>query len=153
GLPPEKCVEVDPDGVTLGVDLSRSDLLLETELPRFAEPLDTAPANGRRRYRLTPASLSTARAGGMTAAQLDTWVVQRTGGALPPAGRLLLTGGQLPPPQLRPYLILRVADESIADGLMQWPETRPLIEERLGPTALVVAEANAEALLAQLRAL
>jgi hypothetical protein len=153
GLPPEKCVEVEPDGVTLGVDLARSDLLLETELPRFAEPLDAAPANGRRRYRLTPASLSTARAGGMTAAQLDIWFVQRTGGTLPPAGRLLLGAGQLPPPQLRPYLVLRVADEGTADGLMQWPDTRALIEERLGPTALVVAEANAEALLARLRAL
>jgi hypothetical protein len=153
GLPPEKCVEVEPDGVTLSVDLARSDLLLETELPRFAEPLDTAPANGRRCYRLTPASLATARAGGLTAASLDAWFVQRTGSVLPPAGRLLLTGGQLPPPDLQRHLILRVAEEGIADGLMQWPATRELIEERLGPTALVVAEANAEVLRAQLRAL
>src|SRR5262249_30349893 len=36
GLPPEKCVTIEPDGVTLTIDLSRSDLLLETELPRFA---------------------------------------------------------------------------------------------------------------------
>ena len=40
GLPPEKCVEVDADGITLAVDLTRSDLLLEAELQRFAEPLD-----------------------------------------------------------------------------------------------------------------
>jgi hypothetical protein len=153
GLPPEKCVEVEADGVTLSVDLSRSDLLLETELPRFAEPLDTAPANGRRRYRLTPASLTAARDGGLTLASLEAWFAQRTGGPLPPASRLLLTGGQLPPPQLRRHLVLRVAEENIADGLMQWPDTRELIEERLGPTALVVAEDNAEALQAQLRAL
>src|SRR5207237_4264227 len=56
-LPPEKCVAVDGDGVTLSVDVSRSDLLLEIELQRFAEPLDSAGVNGKHRYRLTPASL------------------------------------------------------------------------------------------------
>jgi hypothetical protein len=139
--------------VTLGVDVSRSDLLLETELPRFAEPLDRAPANGRRHYRLTPASLAAARAGGLTVPLLEAWFVQRTGGPLPAAGRMLLTGAQLPPLELQRHLVLRVAEEDIADGLMQWPATRALIEERLGPTALVVAEDNAETLLEQLRAL
>ena len=43
-LPPERCVTVEPDGVTLTVDLARSDLLLETELPRFAELVDAAVA-------------------------------------------------------------------------------------------------------------
>ena len=38
-LPPERCVDVEADGVTLSVDLARSDLLLETELQRFAEPI------------------------------------------------------------------------------------------------------------------
>ena len=38
GLPPDQCVEVASDGVTLTIDLSRSDLLLETELQRFAVP-------------------------------------------------------------------------------------------------------------------
>src|SRR5262249_37053232 len=47
-LPPEKCVELETDGVTLSVDLARSDLLLETELPRFAEPLDRSAAEARR---------------------------------------------------------------------------------------------------------
>jgi len=32
GLPPEKCVDIEPDGVTLTVDPERSDLLVETEL-------------------------------------------------------------------------------------------------------------------------
>jgi hypothetical protein len=36
-LPPEKCVGIEDDGVTLSVDLARSDLLLETEVPRFAD--------------------------------------------------------------------------------------------------------------------
>ena len=47
--------------MTLSVDLARSDLLLETEVHRFAEPA-TANLPGRRLYRLTPASLATARA-------------------------------------------------------------------------------------------
>jgi hypothetical protein len=36
------------------------------------------------------------------------------------------------------------AVSELADGLMQWPETRSLIEARMGPTALAVAERNAE---------
>src|SRR5262249_20049559 len=57
-LPPEKCVEIENDGVTLSVDLARSDLLLETELPRFAELIERGGAPGRRFYRLTPTSLA-----------------------------------------------------------------------------------------------
>jgi hypothetical protein len=30
----------------------------------------------------------------------------------------------------------------LADGLMQWPQTKGLIEARLGPTTLAVAEEN-----------
>ena len=91
GLPPERCAEVEADGVTLTVDPTRSDLLLETELPRFAEPAER-PSNGRRGYRLTPASLAAARDSGMTLAGLELWFQQRTGQPLTPAARLLLTG-------------------------------------------------------------
>src|SRR5262249_55424819 len=148
-----KCVEVEPDGVTLTLDLARSDLLLETELPRFAEPLDRAAANGRRQYRLTPASLTAGRANGLTAAGLDAWFVQRAGQPLAPAARLLLTGVASPPPELRRQLVLFVASPELADGLLQWPSTRALIQERLGPKALAVAEEHAEALRERLRAL
>src|SRR5205085_2115239 len=47
-LPPEKCVEVEADGVTLTVDLARSDLLLESEVQRFAEPAVGSVPPGRR---------------------------------------------------------------------------------------------------------
>src|SRR5262249_58608316 len=57
---PEQCVALGDDGVTLTVDLARSDLLLESELTRFAEPAGGAGGNGRRPYRLTPASLAPA---------------------------------------------------------------------------------------------
>ncbi len=50
-------------------------------------------------------------------------------------------------------LVLHVATQEMADGLMQWPSTRPLIQARLGPTALVVGEEQAEDLIQQLRAL
>jgi hypothetical protein len=151
-LPPEKCVSIEDDGVTLSVDLARSDLLLETEVPRFAEPLGGVTANGRRQYRLTPESLSAARSAGMTLPALETWFFQRSGQQLPAAARLLMTAGEGEPPRLRRHLVLHVADEELADGLEQWPQTRELIEERLGPTALVVAEENAELLRQRLLA-
>jgi hypothetical protein len=150
GLPPERCVTVELDGVTLTIDLSRSDLLLETELPRFAVALDRAAANGRRQYRLTPESLTAARDGGMSVPQLEAWFVQRTGCALSPAARLLLGAAQAPVPQIKRHLVLHVATHEMAEGLMQWPQTRALIEDRLGPTALVVAEENVAKLREQL---
>src|SRR5205807_770966 len=45
--PPERCVDIEADGVTLSVDLARSDLLLESELLRFAEPVSQPPPPGR----------------------------------------------------------------------------------------------------------
>ncbi|HZY87880.1 MAG TPA: helicase-associated domain-containing protein [Gemmataceae bacterium] len=151
-LPPERCVSVEPDGVTLSVDLSRSDLLLETELPRFAEALDRPGADGRRRYRLTPASLAAARECGLTEAALEAWCQQRAGQPLPPAARLLMTAGQAEAPRLQRHLVLHVADPEVADGLLQWPETSGLIEAQLGPTALAVAEEKVELLRQRLRA-
>jgi hypothetical protein len=152
-LPPERCVEVEPDGVTLTIDAARSDLLLETELPRFAELVSKAPANGRRQYRLTPGSLTAGRTAGMTLQSLEGWFQQRTGLPISPAARLLLTAAQLPAPELRRHLVLHVATVDLADGLLQWPATRGLIEARLGPMALAVAEENADKLQEQLRQL
>jgi hypothetical protein len=152
-LPPERCVEVADDGVTLGVDLARSDLLLETELPRFAERLERPGPNGRREYRLTPASLSAGKSAGLTLAALESWFLQRTGDSLSPAVRLLLIGAELPSPELRHHLVLHVATPDVADGLMQWPETRGLIQSRMGPTALAVSEEDAVKLRSLLESL
>jgi hypothetical protein len=152
-LPQEKCVEVDADGVTLAVDLTRSDLLLETELQRFAESLDHAGVNGRRRYRLTPPSLAGGRNSGLLLRDLDDWFTQRAGQPLSPAARLLFGGDQLPPVELRTQLVLHVATSELADGLVQWPGTRSLIRQRLGPTTLVIVEENAELLRQRLGAL
>jgi hypothetical protein len=150
---PERCVTVDADGVSLTVDQARSDLLLESELPRFAERLDRGTTGGPRQYRLTPASLAAARAEGLTATLLEAWFQQRAGQPLSPAARLLLAGAQAPPPRLQRLLVLQVAAPELADGLQQWPQTRGLIEARLGPTTLAVPEAQAERLRERLRTL
>jgi hypothetical protein len=151
-LPPEKCVNVEADGVTLSVDLARSDLLVETEMPRFAELIGGSSANGRRQYRLTPESLSAGRSAGLTLPLLESWFYQRACHPLPASARLLLLAGQIEAPRLQSHLVLHVADEELADGLMQWPHTSELIEQRLGPTALVVAEENVERLKQRLQA-
>jgi hypothetical protein len=152
-LPPDKCVEVEADGVTLWVDLARSDLFLESELQRFAEPAEPAAVNGRRPYRLTPTSLRAAGDSGLGVHALEDWFVQRTGHPLSPAARLLLIGGQLSGVELRRELVLHVETPEIADGLLQWPGTRSLIQARLGPTALTVAEEHADVLLEKLQLL
>lgn len=152
-LAPDKCVAVEEDGVTLTVDVTRSDLILETELPRFAEPVpcpatgrtsDGALREGSRQYRMTPASLAAARDDGWSIQELESWFALRTGQGLPPAARLLLTGPQQPPASLQRHLVLRVPSSELADGLMQWPETRRFVQVRLGPTALAIVEERAD---------
>lgn len=150
GLPPDQCVALADDGVTLSIDLARADLLLETEVQRFAEVEPSASMNGRRVYRLTPASLKRGREGGVSSRSLEDWFQQRTGMPLPPAARLLLDAAGLPAPVVQRLLVMQAATPLVADGLMQWPATRRLIQTRLGPTALAVAEANLPALTALL---
>jgi hypothetical protein len=159
---PEQCVALDEDGVTLTVDLNRSDLMLESEMARFAEPVGgpggggaagaagAASSNGRRQFRLTPASLAAARSAGVNGQTLEAWFRQRVGQPVSPAALLLLTGSQEPPPTLRRHLVLHVASEELADGLVQWPATRGLIQARLGPTALSVAAEDLTPLREQL---
>jgi hypothetical protein len=150
-LPPEKCVTLEPDGVTLTVDLTRSDLLLETELPRSADLISHSPGQNQRQYRLTPASLARAHSSGITVTTLETWFQQRCGQPLSPAARMLFSAGQLPAPQFQRLLVLQLASAELADGLVQWPATRSLIASRLGPTSLVVAEEQVPALREKLR--
>jgi hypothetical protein len=139
-LPPEKCVDVEADGVTLSIDLARSDLLLETEVQGIAEPLARPGLQGRRLYRLTPASVAAARQAGWSLPNLEAWFQHRTGLPLSPAGQLLFSAAEMPPLELRRRLVLHTVSSLAADGLLQWPATRELIQTRLGPTALVVAE-------------
>ncbi len=146
GLRPDQCVEVASDGVTLTVDVARADLLLETELQRFAEPLANSAPEGRRFYRLTPASLGRSRESGWSLGSIEEWFTLRAGQPLPPAVRMLLSGPDLPPLTIKRLVVVEVPSPLVADGLLQWPETRDLIQARLGPQHLAVAEHHLEAL-------
>jgi hypothetical protein len=141
-LPPEPCITVADDGITLHVDLNRSDLLLESELRRFAEEVDFQPQAGRRSFRLTPASMSRGRDCGHTLESLENWFLYRCSQPLPNSARLLLAGHLFPSPRVRRLTVLQVAGEELALGLLQWPVTRGLIEEQIGPVSLVIAEEN-----------
>ena len=130
--------DVEDDGLTVAVNENRSDLLLDSEIRRFAEPVPAFGLDERPRYRMSPDTLRAAREQGVEVRELDGWFRRRTGSALPPAARLLMTGRETPPLDLQRVVVLRVPTPEVADGLMAWPDTRDLIAERLSPTALVV---------------
>jgi len=142
---PQRCLTVADDGVTLTVDTPQADLLLEAEIGHFAEPLPIEPT-GVRKFRLTAASLRRAADAGRSTTDIDVWFTERTGSPLSAAGRLLLLGGQLPSPQSARLLVVKFPTAEIADGVVQWPGTRSLVAERLGPLAVAVEEENYEAL-------
>ena len=139
-LPSGPCVELGTDGLQLLVDYTKTDLLLEAELDRFAEKRQTSAGSVQRFYEMTPTSLQRARDYGLSLRYLEEWFHARVGQALSPAARLLYTCGDQAPFRSERLLIVQVADETTADGLMQWPITRSLIHARLGPTALVIGE-------------
>jgi len=143
-LPPERCVDIDSDGVTLTIDQDRSDLLVETELRRFAQFL--SGNNGKRQYRITSGSLGAVQDGGFGIHALEEWFQQRTGRSLTPAVRLLITAPYHPAVELKHQLVLHVSSPDVADGLMQLTETRLLIQGRLGPTSLAIAAEQVEEL-------
>jgi hypothetical protein len=136
---PQQCVLAADDGVTLTVDAAQSDLLLEAEIGRLA---DTVPGESPavRTYRLTPETLRRATAAGFSLDELDRWFLVRTGEPLPPAARLFVVGPQVSPPVAGKLVVVLFPTAEIADGVTQWPATGSLVEKRLGPAALVVAE-------------
>jgi hypothetical protein len=46
--------------------------------------------------------------------------------------------------------VVKLPTTEVADGVTQWPRTRALVAERLGPLAVVVEEENFEAFKAAL---
>ena len=95
--PPEKCVSIEPDGVTLALDPTRSDLLIDAELSRIADELPTARNPSRdmasepsyRRYIVSAGSMARASALGINPGQIVEWFLRRTGGEPSPAIKLL----------------------------------------------------------------
>lgn len=141
---PQRCMTVGDDGITLMVDAAQADLLLEAEIGRYADPLPSDNP-GIRQFQLSPQSLRRAAELGLGVTDIDAWFVDRTGSPLSPAGRLFLLGGQLPPPSVTHKLVVQFPTGEIADGVMQWPETRHFIAERLGPTAAVIRDEDLDA--------
>jgi hypothetical protein len=155
--PPESCVEVEPDGVTLVLDLGRSDLFIDAELARFADEL---PSGGfstttRRRFRVSPSSLARGLQDGLTPPALSRWFPIRTAGEMPAAMRLLLHSAtpRSAPIQVTRPIVLRAPTPELLDGLTQHPRTRDYLGERLGPTTVLVSEEARGELLAALQAL
>jgi hypothetical protein len=155
--PPEACIAVEPDGVTLSLDVGRSDLFVDAEIARLAEELprrDFADL-ARRRFRVTAASLVRAAADGLTTAALTRWFRQRTGGEVPPAILLLLYAVGPHPQPLRASrpLVVTTPTPEVLDGLLQHPETRGYLGPRLGPTTVIVPDEAIEGLRRSLAAL
>jgi hypothetical protein len=151
--PPEVCVEIGNDGVTLTLDTGRSDLFVEAELHRIAEELPINPGASnpgglRRSYRLTPNSVRKAIEDGLSPTALERWFRDRTGEEMPPATRLLagFHGQASSPLRAIRSLVVLTPTESILDGLFQHPETRDLLADRLGPCAVRVREFHLEKL-------
>jgi hypothetical protein len=151
-LPPEPCVTVEDDGVTLDVDVSRSDLLLESEIARFADPVE--PAEGvRQRFRITRESLKRAADRGIGSQWLGEWFSRRMGGPLPPSVATMLQLAAGSPISLRTMAVLELSDESAVDGLLQHPATARLFLTRLGPKALGLSLERVDDAVAALAAL
>jgi hypothetical protein len=152
--PPESCVEVGPDGVSLAADPARGDLFIEAELSRFADPVptDASETTLRRRYVVSPASLGRASNEGLTLAGLSQWYAHRTGAPMPPVVRWLASivgfEGAQPAEAVRVGrpLIVRTERAEVLDGLLQHPDTRPLFGDRLGPTAAIVRSSDPDRL-------
>ena len=149
--PPEVCIEVEADGVTLSLDLGRSDLLVDAELARFTDPISREPTsphgNPRRRFLVSARSLARAAENGLTSSVLAHWYEKRTGGGVPPAVGLLMRAmsGRVPHLTTSRPLILHAHSSDLLDGLLQHPDTRPFLGERLGPTTAIITEETAAA--------
>ncbi|MSR30631.1 MAG: hypothetical protein EXR99_03915 [Gemmataceae bacterium] len=142
GLAPTVCVEAREDGVTLLEDVASSDLILETELPRFADFDPGQSTQQLRVFTLSPESLNRGIQSGLTVPLLEDWFQSRLGHPMTSACRLILGPGGEAAPQVEKMHVVLVANEEMANGLAQWPETAQWISRRLGPTALAVAEQN-----------
>lgn len=161
--PPESCMAVEPDGVSMVLDPARSDLLIDAELARFADEHPTAGkgAGGdsasaadtiRRRFVVSAASLRRGLDRGLTPQDLADWYLRRSGGEIPPAVRLLLTAVPSPMAPRVPRLkaarmrVLTLPGPALLDGLLQHPATSPWLGERLGPSAVVIPDEHLDSL-------
>ncbi len=159
-LPPDRCVAVEADGVTLTLDPSRSDLLIDAELARFSDE-EPAVSSGRagasrpaaRRFMISASSLSRGVDMGLTPQLLADWFTRRTGVDLPPAVKLMV---RTTLPGAKPWkahrrIVLNAPSAELMDGVLQHPITRPLLGDRLGPISAVVPDECVDQLRAALK--
>jgi hypothetical protein len=161
--PPDVCVAIEPDGVTMVLDPSRSDLMVDAEIGRFADerpPQGRTSEPARRRFAVTAVSLRRGLDRGLTPQDLVDWYERRTGGEVPPAVRLLLassaateSGARVPPIKAARMLVLTMADAGLLDGLLQHPATSTWLGDRLGPNAVTVSDEHLEPLRKALKEL
>lgn len=146
----EPCIELAPDGVTMMIDPSKADLMLETELRRFAEPAFNGQRSDRRVYRVTSESLAEALGQGLRIGALEEWYQTRTGAPPPPSVQLLCRAAAGLEVAGESLFVLSTDSSLLAEGLLQHPETAPYLSQRLGPTSLVVSEEKLRGLRAAL---
>ena len=160
--PPEACITIEPDGVSMALDPARSDLMVDAELGRFADEIpppghspDRVGEAETRRYVVTPASLRRGMNRGVNAQQLADWYERRTGSVIPPAVRLLLAprASRVPPLETVRLTVLNLPSAELLDGLLQHPATRPWLGDRLGSRFVAIPEENLPSLQKALKEL
>jgi hypothetical protein len=147
--PPEICVTVEPDGVTLALDPARADLLVDAELAQFTEAVPLSERGSAqsgtsvpRRFVITGDSLQRGVSHGMAPPRLSEWFERRAGRPIPASVQLLLLARSSPPPRLEAVrlVVLTLPAPEVLEGLRQLPATRSFLGESLGPTSVAIAE-------------
>ncbi len=158
----EPCILVEPDGVTMRLDRSRSDLLVDAEIARFTDERPAPPAlpddnvPPPRLFAVTLGSLRRGVERGLTADTLADWYARRAASEVPAAVRLLLasaTGAPIAPPVPTRRVVLTLPEPWMLDGFLQHPTTSRWLGDRLGPTAVDLPEENLEPFRKALREL
>ena len=148
--PPEVCVTVEPDGVTLALDPARADLLVDAELAQFADPVpvpERASAQSgtslARRFAITGESLQRGISRGMALARLNEWFERRAGrrnpafGSAAPHGQVVARAARSRPPG---SWCSRCPHPNCSKACASFPPPRSFLGERLGPTSVAIPE-------------
>ena len=133
--PRRKTLRADEDGTILLL-AKADDLLLDGQLAACAEPVD------ERTWRLTPSSLTKARAAGETAQTLLTFLESRLLAPIPPLLECCIRNalGSRTTVQAGPVLAVRIADKNLYSALTTSPLARSYILDVPGPDMILVAE-------------
>ncbi len=135
---PEPCIRQGPDGLDLTVDETKSDLLLETELPLLADPVLQKIGGAANRHRITPASMARVRERGWNLEMLEQWFRTRTGESPKSSVKLFFLAKARKSLVIEPRIILQSDEEETTEGLWQWQEFKAVTLERVGPCAISI---------------